>query len=97
MPAIGEDFNKVVDHLVKDGNLDAKLRKILENEIRRRLTEYLLIDKEFQNKYEMTLEVFEEKEMVKKKNYSFEVENDYHDWDAASDAMKTLQKDLEYL
>ena len=45
----------------------------------------------------MTLEEFEKKEVIKEKGYSFEVESDYHDWDAALDAMKTLQNDMEDL
>ena len=97
MPVIGEDVNKVIDHLIKEDDLDFKLRKILDKEIRRRIAEYLLIDKGFQKKYGMMLEEFEKNEMVKKKGYSFEVESDYHDWDSALDAMETLQKDMEDL
>lgn len=97
MPVIGEDVNKVIDHLIKEGDLDSKIRKILEKEVRRRVAEYQLIDKSLQKKYGMTLEEFEKEEVVKEKGYSFEVESDYHDWDAARDAIKTLQKDLEEL
>ena len=32
----------------------------------------------------MTLEEFEAQEMIKALGYSFEVENDYQDWDIAS-------------
>lgn len=97
MPVIGENINKVINHLIKEGDLNSKIRKILEKEIRRRLTEYLLIDKGFQRKYSMTLEEFEENEIIKKRGYSFEVESDYHEWDGAIDAIKTLQMDLSEL
>jgi hypothetical protein len=35
--------------------------------------------------------------VTKEKGYSFEVETDYHDWDAALYAIKTFQKDMEDL
>jgi hypothetical protein len=45
----------------------------------------------------MTFEEFERNEMVKKLGYSFEVENDYHEWDMAIDGIETLRRDLEEL
>lgn len=97
MAVISEDIYNIINHLVKEGDLNSKIRKILEKEIRRRITEYELIDKGFQKKYGMLLEDFERKEVVKQKGYSFEVESDYDDWDAAVDAIKTLKEDLKKL
>lgn len=97
MAVIGEDVCNIINHLVKDGDLNDKIRKLLEKEIRRRVTEYELIDRGFQKKYGMSLEEFEDKEVVKQKGYSLEVESDYDDWDAAVDAIKTLKEDLKKL
>jgi hypothetical protein len=97
MPIIGEDITRVIGHLIKEGDLNSKIRRILEKEIRRRLVEYQLIDMGFQKKYGKTLEEFEKRKVIKEKGYSFEVESDYHEWDAAVDATKTLQKDLKEL
>lgn len=97
MAVIGEDVYDIINHLVREGDLNSKIRKILEKEIRRRITEHELIDRGFQKKYGMTLEEFEKKEVVKQKGYSLEVESDYDDWDAAVDAINTLKEDLKKL
>ena len=94
MQVIAEDINRIVNHLVEEGDFEIKIRKILENEIRRRLAQYEIIDRTFQKKYGMNIEQFEKERMVQKKGYSFEVESDYHDWDAAVDTMESLQEDL---
>ena len=97
MVVIGENVYNIINHLVKEGDLNSKIRKILEKEIRRRIKEYDLIDRGFQKKYGMSLDEFEKKEVIKQKGYSFEVESDYDDWDAAVDAVKTLKEDLKKL
>ncbi|MGR3311177.1 MAG: hypothetical protein ACUZ77_10435 [Candidatus Brocadiales bacterium] len=97
MTVIGEDVSNIINHLVKEGDLNSKIRKILEREIRRRITEYELIVRGFQKKYGMSLEEFEKNDVIKQKGYSFEVESDYDDWDAAVDAIKTLKEDLKKL
>ncbi len=94
MQVIAEDINRIVNHLVEEGDFEIKIRKILENEIRRRLAQYEVIDRTFQKKYGMSIEQFEKERIVQKKGYSFEVESDYHDWDAAVDTIETLQEDL---
>ncbi len=45
----------------------------------------------------MTLEEFEKRNIVKEKGFSYEVESDYHEWDAAIDAIKTLKNYFEEL
>jgi hypothetical protein len=47
--------------------------------------------------FQTSSEEFERNEMVKKLGYSFEVENDYHEWDMAIDGIETLRRDLEEL
>lgn len=95
----------ISDHVVQvlnrletaDESLEAKLRRVLENEIRRRLAHYELVDRLFQKKYGMTLEEFEKKEMVRRLGYSFEAESDHQDWDIAVDGIKTLRAELARL
>ncbi|HHT9125105.1 MAG TPA: hypothetical protein ACFYD6_04720 [Candidatus Brocadiia bacterium] len=97
MAVIGEDVYNIINHLVKEGDLNSKICKILEKEIRRRITEYELIDRGFQKKYGMPLKEFEKNEVIKQKGYSFEVESDYYDWDATVDAIDMLKEDLKKL
>lgn len=97
METITEKTSKILDILIPEGNLDYKIRKVLFEDISRRLAEFQLIDSRFCKKYGMTLEEFEEKNIVREKGFSFEVENDYHEWDSAMDAIKTLKSTLKDL
>ena len=40
----------------------------------------------------MSFDEFTRNEVVKKKNYSFEVEEDYCDWELAIDGIATIEK-----
>lgn len=94
---VADKISRIIEHLVPEGNLDDKVRCILDREIRRRLAEFEAIDLRFRKKYGMTLEEFEQQDVVKQRGYSFEVENDHHEWDAALDALTSLRKDLQEL
>ena len=82
METITEKTTKILDLLIPEGNLDYKVRKILIEDIKRRLTEFQLIDNRFRKKYGMTLDEFEQRNIIKEKEFSFEVESDYHEWDS---------------
>jgi len=71
--------------------------RLAEQELRRRLARYQLSDQLFREKYGMTLEEFEAAEVVKARDYSFEVENDHQDWDQAVDGIRTLERQLASL
>jgi hypothetical protein len=95
--AVPEKIVRIIDRLEAGEEIGAKLGRVVENELRRRLARYELTDRLFRKKYSMTFEEFEKNEMVKKLSYSFEVESDYHDWDMAIDGIETLRRDLEEL
>jgi len=80
-----------------DEPLDRAIIKALINELRRKLSEYVLIDKAMRRKYGMSFEEFKAKNIVKERNYSFEVESDYCDWELAIDGMKTIKEKIEKL
>lgn len=71
-----------------------QVARLAEQELRRRLARYQLIDRLFREKYGMTLEEFEAAEVVKTLGYSFEVENDHQDWDLAVDGIRTVERQL---
>jgi hypothetical protein len=56
-----EPLVRVIDRLEAGGELESKLRRLVENEIRRRLARYEWIDRVFQKKYGMTFESLSEK------------------------------------
>jgi hypothetical protein len=82
---------------IMDEPLDRAIIKALINELRRKLSEYVLIDKAMRRKYGMSFEEFKAKNIVKERNYSFEVESDYCDWELAIDGMKTIKEKIEKL
>ena len=97
MKTITDKTSKILDLLIPEGDLDYKVRKILREDLKRKLTEFQLIDNRFQKKYGMTLDEFEKKNIIKEKGFSFEVESDYHEWDSALDAIETLKAKIEDL
>jgi len=97
MEAITEKTTKILDILIPEGDLDYKVRKILREGLKRKLTEFQLIDKRFQKKYGITLDEFEKRNIIKERGFSFEIESDYHEWDSAVDAIKALKAKIEDL
>jgi len=67
----------------------------LPNELYGRLAEYRLMDKKFQNKYNMDFEEFKYKRIVEESVCSFEVEEDFCDWDLALDGIETINNEFK--
>src|SRR4030042_1172628 len=65
METITEKTTKILDLIIPEGDLDYKVRKILREDIKRKLTEFQLIDNRFLKKYGMTLDEFEKKNIIK--------------------------------
>jgi len=88
---------QIIQWLEPRKDTDTALRRVLENEIRRRLATYELTNRVFQRKYGMTLAEFEAANIVAKQGYSYEVESDHQDWDQAVDGIETLHETLHKL
>ena len=67
----------------------------LPNELRRRLAEYRLMEKKLHNKYNMAFEEFKSTKMVEESGRSFEVEEDFCDWELALDGIDTINNELK--
>ena len=89
---VAEELEKIFGEPVEKAVL-----KALKNELRRKLSEYRLIDKKMRKKYGMSFKEFKAKRIVEKEGYSFEVESDYCDWELAIDGIKSLREKLEKL
>ena len=74
--------------------IDQKLSSLLQSEYRRRLARYSLTDRQLQQKYGMTFAEFEQQQMTKQQNYSWEVESDAMAWETAVDGIETIQRQL---
>lgn len=82
---------------VVDEPLDQAIVKALINELRRKLSEFILIDKTLRRKYSMSFEEFKAKKILEEKELSFEVETDYCDWEMAIDGIRTIREKIEKL
>ncbi len=71
MATISDRVFSVINDLEQGETLEAKLARLAECEVQRRLARYQLADRLFTHKYGMSLEQFETREMVKKLDYSF--------------------------
>ena len=86
-----------LEGILEERPIDKVIVKALINELRRKLSEYVLIDEIMRKKYGMSFEEFKTKNVVKVKGYTFEVESDYCDWELAIDGIKTIKEKIERL
>jgi len=89
-----ERVARIVGTLEPEADWETGLQRILENEIRRRLNRYEWIDHQFQQKYGMDFESFRRFNIVAEKDYSFEVESDFCDWELAQGGIRSLKREL---
>lgn len=76
---------------------DEGIKKLLIRELKRRLAEFRLIDSRLRKRYGLSFEEFKDRKIVEKHLHSFEVEQDYCDWELALDGIKTIQGEIEKL
>mgnify|MGYP001123978155 CR=1 FL=1 len=97
MQAIADRIVKLIDDVEPEGDLNAKLERLVENELRRRLIRYELVDKQLARKYGMNFDDFKRNRIVEKEGYSFQAESDFWDWEMARDGIETVQDMLNSL
>ena len=91
---------KVLDALTAlepEGDTDAKLTKVVEEALVRRLNHYQCVDRRLQQKYAMTFAEFLDRRTLEQKGHTFEVESDFWEWELAQDGMRTLERQLSEL
>ena len=80
-----------------DGNESRGLLELLRSEYRRRLVHYENLDRALCAKYGLTFAQFERRNIVRQKNFSWEVESDAMAWEQARDGIKALKRRLKEL
>ena len=73
---VADKYSRIIERLVPEGNLDLKMKTILDGEVRRRLAEFEAVDRWFRQKYGMTLDESGRRGVIKEWGYAFEVERD---------------------
>lgn len=97
MQTIADRIVKLIEGLEPEGDLSAKLERLVENELLRRLIRYELVDRRLSQKYGMSFDEFKENRIVEQEGYSFQVESDFWDWEMALDGIETVQDMLQTL
>jgi len=86
------DINKYLKNLS-----DLEKREMVEGEYLRRLTRYKKIDETYRQKYKMTFNEFESRNIVAEQSFSWDVESDAQEWEAANDGIETMLGKLKEL
>lgn len=69
-----------------------ELKEAVLSEYEKRLVLYRLTDERLKKKYDMGFKEFEEKNIVKKNDFAWEVEKDAMDWEHAVEGIKDLKE-----
>jgi hypothetical protein len=80
-------------HLQKMDNNE--LATMLKSKYLRKLTRYKKADEKYRKKYGMTFEQFDSRNIVADRDYSWEVESDSQEWEAAIDGIETMLSKLK--
>ncbi len=90
--------SELVEHIKKltskDG-VDEGIKSLLIEKARRELLKYDSIVKDFEKKYNMNFKQFGNSELMKEP--SFEIEQDYFDWEMAVTVIEDVKEELEKL
>ncbi len=73
---------------------EKELKEVVLSEYERRLVMYKLIDERFKKKYGTTYAEFEQKNVVKEKGFSWEIEKDAMEWEHAVESIKPTQEKI---
>lgn len=87
----------IVNTIEVEGDINIKMKHIVENEFLRRLNRYELAVRNLEKKYGASLAAFKKKGIVVKKGYSYEVENDLWEWESSEDGIKTVKAGIKQL
>lgn len=72
-----------------------ELAAMLRSEYLRKLTRYKKVDETYRKKYGMTFKQFDSRNIVADRDYSWEVESDSQEWEAAIDGIETMLSKLK--
>ena len=97
MLKISDELASYVTDLFPEEKIETKIKRLIDNELRRRLARYQLMIRNLESKYQMDFETFKSEKTVEKKGYSFDVENDFCDWEMALDGLTTVKRKLNKL
>lgn len=90
-------MEKLADIASKLGRPEDVLVDALKRYIVMRIVEFEGVVKRMEEKYGVIFEQFEDRDMVNKLGHSWEVEQDYYDWDRAVTELRKFKEILKSL
>jgi hypothetical protein len=93
-PLLESTETLIQESLPGEADLDTKVRQLLVAEYLRRIAGYRRADLALQRKYRMTFDQFVSSRTTQQLDYSWEVESDAMDWEAAIDSAESLERRL---
>ena len=85
--------NSLLENYFKEKNIENKLVQLIIIKLKRDLQKYIFMKVHFEKKYKMTFKEFEKS----LKEPSYEIEQDYFDWDMSITAIEDIMKEIEKL
>ncbi|MCJ7560393.1 hypothetical protein MUO79_07215 [Candidatus Bathyarchaeota archaeon] len=90
-------MEKIADIASKLGKPEEVLVNALKRGVMMSIVELEGVAKRMEEKYNVTFEQFEQRDMLNKLGHSWEVEQDYYDWDRAVTELKKFREILKSL
>ena len=90
-------MEKIADIASKLGKPEEVLVNALKRGVMMSIVELEGVAKRMEEKYNVTFEQFEQRDMLNKLGHSWEVEQDYYDWDRAVTELKKFREILQSL
>jgi hypothetical protein len=72
-----------------------ELKEAVISDYEKKLVLYKLTDERFKKKYGMAFKEFEDRNVVKEKDFSWDVENDAMQWEHAIEGIRHIQETLK--
>jgi transaldolase len=76
---------------------ESELKEAVLSEYGKKLVLYKLTDERFKKKYSMNFAEFESKNVVKEKDFAWDVEKDAMEWEHAVEGIRHLQEKIKKL
>ena len=74
---------------------EKEIKEAVLSEYEKKLVLYKFTDEQLKKKYKMSFEEFDEKNLVKKKGFSWDVEQDAMNWEHAVEGIRYLEKKIK--
>ena len=84
----------LADPILGQGDIDAKVRRLLEAEYLRKLAQYERANQLLTQKYGVTFDEFAAQDIIARRNHTWEVEQDAMHWETAIGGIVTVQRRL---